>query len=89
MSNTDTLCQALAQAQSVLTVSGAVLLCESPYFCVKNYHWAEEFQPLVYGQVQHHHFEVHTLKGKRTRKWFHVTVARLDSGRYETVAYFL
>lgn len=88
MSNTDTLWQALEQAQTVLTDSGAVLLCETPT-APKNYHWTEDFQPMIYGQVQDRHFEIYTLKGKQTRKWFHVVITRLDSGRYETVAYCL
>ena len=45
--------------------------------------------PVSYGQVRNYNFELGTIKGRPTRKWFHVVITRLDSGRYELVTYIL
>ena len=42
-----------------------------------------------YGQTKTVSAEIFKLKGKNTRKGFHVVVTRMDSGRYELVAYAL
>lgn len=34
-------------------------------------------------------FELESLKGRKTRKWLHVVITRLDSGHYELVTYVL
>lgn len=45
--------------------------------------------PLSYGQVRSQNCEILRYKGKPTKKWFHVVISRLDSGRYELVTYVL
>ena len=44
---------------------------------------------LAYGAVRTGDFQLDTYKGKPTRKYFHATITRLDSGRYELVTYVL
>lgn len=44
---------------------------------------------MVYGETKEAHAEIATLKGKPTKKWFHLTVWRDTSGRYEVNAYIL
>lgn len=44
---------------------------------------------VAYGTTHSFNFEIKTLKGKPTRKWFHVVIYRLDSGRYELTTYIL
>ena len=45
------------------------------------------FGGIPYNTVSRVSVPVATLKGKPTRKWFHVIVSRLDNGRYELVSY--
>lgn len=40
-----------------------------------------------YGHTVEAHGEIATLKGKATKKWAHVTIYRMDSGRYELTVY--
>ena len=40
-----------------------------------------------YGEKEESHTEIDTLKGKKTKKYFHVIISRLDSGRYELICY--
>jgi hypothetical protein len=42
-----------------------------------------------YGETRTFNFEIESMKGKRTKKWFHFVVTRLDSGFYEVVNYVL
>lgn len=42
-----------------------------------------------YGQTVSRSFELATFKGKSTKKWAHVTLYRMESGRYELVSYML
>ena len=42
-----------------------------------------------YGQTRDFHFQLNSYKGKGTRKWFHVSLYRMDSGRYELNCYVL
>lgn len=51
--------------------------------------WSIVQEPLFYGQSRYVSCELDTYKGKPTRKYFHVTIARLDSGRYELTTYVL
>lgn len=54
--------------------------------------WVESFWqrgPVAYGETRAFNFEIATLKGKPTRKWFHISIYRLDSGRYELTTYIL
>lgn len=42
-----------------------------------------------YGQTVSKSFELVTLKGKATKKWAHISLYRMDSGRYELTSYIL
>jgi hypothetical protein len=44
---------------------------------------------LSYGQTRFGDFELESLKGRPTRKFFHVAIYRLETGRYELTAYVL
>ena len=46
-------------------------------------------EPLFYGQYRQGDFQLDTLRGRGTKKYFHVVIYRLDSGRYELTAYVL
>ncbi len=51
---------------------------------------AEAFNGGVsYGQTVARSFELTTFKGKPTKKWAHVTLYRMESGRYELTCYIL
>jgi hypothetical protein len=45
------------------------------------------FGGIKYNEVRTEHFEIETIKGKKTRKYYHIIISRLDSGRYELVSY--
>ncbi len=51
--------------------------------------WNLVQDPLNYGQTRTADIELLSLKGKPTRKYFHVVLWRLDSGRYELTTYIL
>lgn len=42
-----------------------------------------------YGETRNGDVEIESLKGKGTRKWFHVVIYRMDSGTYELTCYIL
>lgn len=44
---------------------------------------------ISYGEVQSVNVEINKLKGRNTRKWYHVVITRMDSGNYELVNYIL
>lgn len=46
-------------------------------------------EPVNYGCTLTEDFELLTFNGRPTRKWAHVSIYRLDSGRYELTAYIL
>ena len=53
---------------------------------------AEDFEipfnnGIKYGETITNHVEILTLKGKKTRKYFHIIITRLDNGMYELVSY--
>ena len=48
-----------------------------------------EFGGLAYGQSKEAHAEIETLKGKRTHKFAHASIYRMESGRYELTVYIL
>lgn len=51
--------------------------------------WSLCQEPLFYGQTRTASFSLEALNGKPTRKFFHVTIYRMDSGRYELTTYIL
>ena len=46
-------------------------------------------EPISYNQVRNFDFAIKLYKNCRTKKYFHVVITRLDSGRYELVTYVL
>lgn len=51
--------------------------------------WDIGQKPLYYGEVCRVSLELDAFHGKPTRKYFHVVIYRLTSGRYELTAYTL
>ena len=45
------------------------------------------FGGIPYGQVAVRHEPIKTLKGRKTGKYFHMIITRMESGRYELVNY--
>jgi hypothetical protein len=77
----ETLWAAVDAAQEELKESKAVL--EEPD---RIQYW---FGGIPYGQVAERHEPIKTLKGRKTGKWFHMIITRMESGRYELVTYIL
>lgn len=48
-----------------------------------------QFGGIPYGQTKSENYFVADLNGKKTKKYFHVSIYRMDSGRYELTCYFL
>ena len=46
-----------------------------------------EYGGIPYDTSKETHVEIETIKGKKTRKWFHVIITRLSNGTYELVSY--
>lgn len=44
------------------------------------------YRPFI-GQRQSFHFPIRTLKGRTTRKYFHVIIEKLEGGIYEGIWY--
>jgi len=49
--------------------------------------WRTAIEPMGYNTVQQKDFEILYLKGKPTKKFFHVIITRFENGLYETVCY--
>lgn len=81
MQNTATLHEALTGIQKYLDEKQIVLDGEL----------AEPFQygGITYGTHKEGHYPILTIKGKPTKKYFHVILTRMDSGTYEPVFYAL
>lgn len=73
----------LDEAKAVLVLSGDLPI--DSLWCSEIFNAG----PINYGQTRSHTFEISTLKGKPTRKGFHVTIYRMESGRYELTTYVL
>ena len=50
---------------------------------------AEKIGPVSYGQTVSRSFELMDFKGKSTKKFAHVSLYRMESGRYELTCYIL
>jgi hypothetical protein len=46
-------------------------------------------EPISYNKHRSFDFEIELYRDRKTKKWFHVVISRLDSGRYELVTYVL
>lgn len=78
----ETLGQAIEQGHKNFENSGAVLVDhqEDTKFV---------YGGLAYGETKEAHYEIATLKGKKTKKYAHMTIYRMESGRYELTTYIL
>ena len=47
------------------------------------------YDGLAYERTKEAHTQILSLKGKPTKKWVHVTIYRMSSGRYELTMYLL
>lgn len=79
---TETLGQALEAVREELKRVDATVADES---------WLDvfTFDGIPYETKKEAHGELITFRGKPTRKWAHLTIYRMDSGRYEWTLYFL
>lgn len=84
----ETLSDAIDACQLVLDDAQAVPV-ESGASCPAGDHWAEQLacNPVNYGQTLQKNFALLTVRGRSTRRAFHVNIYRMDSGRYELNAY--
>lgn len=84
----NTFTEAVESLQYRLDESDAVLVNPES----DRHHWMRYVYskgPVNYGQTLRADLEIAKLKGKPTRKWFHVSIYRMDSGRYEVTSYIL
>jgi len=51
--------------------------------------WNLAQEPLNYEEYRRGHFSIELYKDRPTKKFFHVVIYRLDSGRYELNTYVL
>lgn len=47
------------------------------------------FGSIPYGQTQRFGFEINSIKGRKTRKYLHLVLYRMESGNYELIYYIL
>ena len=86
MANVATLGEAMDQVSDYLVENKIDLSDESKTQLWERY----AFDGIRYGEVKTGDVEVAAIKGKKTRKWFHVTITRFDhNGFYEVVCYAL
>ena len=78
----ETLSAAVEAAHVYFAAIGAVLASDT----IRE---AFMFGGIPYGQTKEGHGEISTLRGKSTKKFAHVTIYRMDSGRYELTCYVL
>ena len=82
MKNQETLGETLTLISEEIEKAGIVLANGTQL-------WHDFCEGLKYNQVGTSNMEILTLKGKKTQKWCHVVIERLDSGRYEPIMYCL
>jgi hypothetical protein len=51
--------------------------------------WSMVQEPLFYGQTRQGNFALELLRDRPTKKFFHASVYRLETGRYELTTYIL
>jgi len=82
MQNQDTISSTLETIASEMYARQIVLAKPAEMF--------EAFStPLAYNEVRKCDLEIATLKQRLTKKYAHIVVERLDSGRYEPILYVL
>jgi hypothetical protein len=42
---------------------------------------------IPYDEVKTKHYQIQTIRGKKTKKYLHIVITRMESGRYELVHY--
>lgn len=77
----ETLHAAIDQANQDLVDFKCVLT--DPLAIAKHY----QYDGISYDTYKKFDGELATYKGRKTKKWFHVTITRMESGRYEVVSY--
>jgi hypothetical protein len=75
----NTLSEVLDQVEKDLIKDQVVL--------IEDFREEYSFGGIRYNEVSCIHKEIETIKGKKTRKYYHIIISRLDSGRYELVSY--
>lgn len=87
----DTLTDCVFALAHRIDAEKAVLVKSGPGGAVEQLWCAEIYDRghVSYGTTHRFDFEIKTLKGKPTRKWFHAAIYRMDSGRYELTSYIL
>ncbi len=78
----ETLASAVDAAIVYLTLSNVVL---ADNHIVETY----QYDGIPYETKKDAHSEISTYKGKKTHKFAHVSIYRMDSGRYELTVYIL
>jgi len=84
MANVDTLWQAVENLLAELKSDGVELSLDAHEQVSSTF-----MNGLRYGDRLEAHVEIESLRGKSTRKFAHLVVERLDSGRYEPLSYVL
>ena len=87
----ETLSDAINACQLHLNEAQAELLLSGDR-CGAECHWSQQGalkEPVKYGETRRADFEIFTLKGKQSKKWFHISIYRAETGRYELTAYVL
>ena len=86
-----TFCDCVDACQVRQDLAGAILVLGTVNVMPDD-HWTTDLSkrgPVNYGQTLQASYEILTLKGKPTRKRFHISIYRMDSGNYELTTYVL
>jgi hypothetical protein len=78
----ETLCNALEAGIKYLKDQGAE-------FNEETMRERYQYDGINYGQYKDADVEIDLMKGKKTKKWAHLTIWRRESGTYEVNAYIL
>ena len=78
----DTFAAAIDKAFDTAYAADAVFACPTDL-------WSICQEPLNYGQSRSLSVKLESLKGKPTKKYFHTSIVRMDSGKYELTNYIL
>jgi hypothetical protein len=62
-------------------------LIENKIVLVEDFREEYSFGGIRYNEVSRIHKEIATIKNRATKKYYHIIISRLDSGRYELVSY--
>lgn len=66
------------------------LRLQREHVVLENPEWQADFAgPVNYGDTRRWHFAIATIKDKPTKKWYHISIYRMESGTYELTTYVL